>query len=165
MFWWTGDAEWPLRCEWKCEWCVCPAIPVLETGTSRAPGHCWVKQWISDNEYMALWLCQPYSISPLNDQMMLVSVYQDIFYYDVMWAIIEFIHLDQTWSSSPIVTFWSLQGSKWTKCCYHEKKNLLASLKIVVMEIASGLLQLTLCINTFGKCYCICHQLCSASCD
>lgn len=46
-----------------------------------------------------------------------------------------------------------------------KKHYLLASLKIVVMEIVAGSLQLALCINTHGKCYCICHQFCSASCD
>lgn len=45
------------------------------------------------------------------------------------------------------------------------KRYLLASLKIVVIEIVPVLLQLTLCINTPGKCYCTYGWFSSGSCD
>lgn len=59
---------------------------------------------------------------------------------------------------------------KWSLCCLvrggeRTKHYLLASLKIVVIEIVPVLLQLTLCINTPGKCYCTYGWFSSGSCD
>lgn len=69
------------------------------------------------------------------------------------------------------------QAKKEKKCFVHSSLNmhwgsppawrnvLPALLEIDTVEILPGLLQLTACINTLGKTYCVCHQFCSASCD